>query len=178
MQDAITWKQITGFPDYEVSNTGLVRRSTPTHYSKSPRLISPSVNQSGYKLAWLYLSGKKYMRQVHRLVLQEFYGPSDLDVNHKDGNKQNNNLANLEYVTKSQNCLHREHELGKKMPHHKGEDSPVAKLTEADVHAIRSMRSSGSTYRHISVQFGISVAQAHRITHGVRWGHVSPTGHE
>ena len=45
---------------------------------------------------------------VSRFIMQCFYGLSDLEVNHKNGNTDDNRIQNLEYVTRRQNCLHRE----------------------------------------------------------------------
>ena len=51
---------------------------------------------------------------VHRLVAEQFLGTDDLtlDVNHKDGNRQNNNVSNLEWCTRSENLIHSFNELG------------------------------------------------------------------
>lgn len=49
-------------------------------------------------------NGKKYL--IHRLVAETYFGLSDLQVNHIDGNKLNNNLKNLEYVTRKENIRH------------------------------------------------------------------------
>jgi len=50
----------------------------------------------------LYKEGKLIRKTVHSLVMENFY-----EINHKDGNKRNNSIDNLEYVTKSENILHR-----------------------------------------------------------------------
>ena len=55
------------------------------------------------KTGYLRLSVKGKDMYVHRLVMLAFYGKSDLTVDHIDGNKENNNLNNLEYVTQAEN---------------------------------------------------------------------------
>lgn len=94
------WTQIDGFPDYSVSNTGRVwsfKRGGPGQELRQALV-------KGY--CKVTLSGKS-QRYVHRLVLGAFVGPSKLEVNHKDMNPLNNKLENLEYVTRSQNELHK-----------------------------------------------------------------------
>ena len=55
------------------------------------------------KTGYLRVSVKGKDMYVHRLVMLAFYGKSDLTVDHIDGNKENNNLNNLEYVTQAEN---------------------------------------------------------------------------
>lgn len=53
-------------------------------------------------------ASSKYTRYlVHRLVMSAFFWESNLEVNHKDGNKLNNHISNLEYCTRSENHLHK-----------------------------------------------------------------------
>jgi hypothetical protein len=66
-------------------------------------------NSKGYLTVSLY-DGSSPKRPksflVHRLIAEAFLGPSDLQINHKDGNKQNNRIENLEWVTVQQNVDH------------------------------------------------------------------------
>lgn len=75
--------------------------------------IKPEVTKHGYLLAIYYdaLAGKARKVLWHRAVLSAHTGASDLQCNHKDGDKSNNALSNLEWVTQSANMLHAE-ELG------------------------------------------------------------------
>lgn len=66
---------------------------------KSHRYLKPSLNASGYLK--LKINGKNI--PLHRIVAETFLGKSDLTVDHLDMNKMNNNLSNLEYVTRSEN---------------------------------------------------------------------------
>ena len=63
------------------------------------RLIKGTLRNNGY----LQLTIKNKTIKVHRLVIEAFKGKSDLTVDHIDGNVQNNNLSNLEYVTQAEN---------------------------------------------------------------------------
>ncbi|MBQ0074617.1 MAG: HNH endonuclease [Prevotella sp.] len=111
------WKTVEDFPDYEASNTGCIRSKTrrirqnkgDTIYERTMKgkIIKPSLSKTGYCLVWLRKDNKKsYAVTVHRIVAKAFLGYSELDVNHKDGNKMNNSITNLEYVTRSENIKH------------------------------------------------------------------------
>lgn len=90
-------KKIT---DYDVSNLGRIRR-----YYKNGKVkyLKPFKNHGGY---WMVdLAGKTVV--VHRLVAETFLERREgLQVNHKDGNKNNNGLLNLEWCTQSKNMQH------------------------------------------------------------------------
>lgn len=62
----------------------------------------------GYDRVSLSIAGRKTRRPVHRIVLEAFIGPcpSGYEVNHKDGNKKNNHIDNLEYVSRQDNVKH------------------------------------------------------------------------
>lgn len=89
---------------YEVSNYGHVRTN-----NQRPGLLTLTKQPKGYRYAMVTLSnGKLKNCRVHRLVAQMFLpNPEGLpEVNHKDGNKDNNHVDNLEWVTRSANVRH------------------------------------------------------------------------
>lgn len=97
------WLPIIGYDNYEVSNKGQVRNS------KTLRVLKQSIQNSGYCIVSLSKKGKSKTYSVHRLVMEAFEPRPDAnlyDVNHKDWNKMNNNLDNLEYTTRRDNILH------------------------------------------------------------------------
>lgn len=104
------WRAIPGFPDYCVSSLGRVRRETTTLRAKGGRILREGVHPvTGYRGVTLFpVEGGQRSRLVHSLVMEAFVGPRPpkWETNHKDGNKANNRLANLEYVTKSDNTKH------------------------------------------------------------------------
>lgn len=110
----IIWKQISGYEGcYEVSNNGSVRGiDRIVHRNTSPRFvrgveIKPRITNSGYCQVILRKNGKQKPFYVHRLVAEAFLGKHDhLEVNHIDEDKTNNNLSNLEWVTRSENLRH------------------------------------------------------------------------
>lgn len=96
------WKPIKGL-HYEVSSLGNIRNSENKNI-----LTNFDKNRTGYLRVYLYSEGKKKRYFLHRLVAETFIpNPENKpQVNHKDGNKQNNELSNLEWVTCSENGLH------------------------------------------------------------------------
>lgn len=68
-------------------------------------------NTRWYLIVWLYKNKKLFSPKVHRLVLLTYQWESTLTVNHKDGNKKNNHISNLEYCTSKENTRHAYHVL-------------------------------------------------------------------
>lgn len=112
------WKPLKEFEDYQISNLGNVKSLSRTilRNGKYPFLskeliLSPRIGNSGYKQLCLTKEGKVYTRRVHQLVAITFlnYIPCKykLVVNHKDFNKLNNNIDNLEIVTCRENSYHK-----------------------------------------------------------------------
>lgn len=103
------WKDVTNFGGrYQVSNLGRVRNIERAHLPNGG-ILMPDVNRSGYHLVHLQRLGRERRVGIHRLVAEEFI-PNTAgkpQVNHKDGNKSNNTPDNLEWVTCSENNLHR-----------------------------------------------------------------------
>lgn len=103
-------KAIPGFSDYMVNEEG----EFWSMKSGSPKRMKTFLNERGYKFITLRDRGQKRTRKAHRLVALTFLGPSDLDVNHKNGIKTDNRLSNLEYATRSENMRHAVDVLGRK----------------------------------------------------------------
>lgn len=105
MQEA--WKTI-GKWGYEVSNLGNIRRSIDGINTFAGRYKHPSKSSTGYLITGLFKDGKRKNIFVHRAVVESFIGqiPDGMEVNHKDGNKLNNHLDNLEIVTFAENFAH------------------------------------------------------------------------
>jgi mRNA-degrading endonuclease HigB of HigAB toxin-antitoxin module len=110
------WKDAKGFEGYyEVSNLGRVKRKKGKTIYKDGRvayfsqtILKQSVNKKGYKTVYLSVNSKKYTKTVHRLVAETFIkNPlNKKTVNHKDLNKENNTVENLEWLTNKENMQH------------------------------------------------------------------------
>lgn len=91
------WKKINGYYNYEVSNYGRIK-------SKN-KILKPQLKGNGYLQVSLCANGKCKTFILHRLVAKTFIpNPNNYkEVNHKDENKYNNNVSNLEWCTRSYN---------------------------------------------------------------------------
>lgn len=152
---AETWKDIPGYEGYyQVSDLGNVRsvdRTINKPLKKMPKA-------KGYLCVNLYKNTQMNQYLVHRLVLLAFVGSSPLICNHIDGDKTNNHLSNLEYVTYQENTNHAI-AIGL-MP---------AKLTATDATAIRELHSQGKTIKWLSKTFGIDMKHVRDIINRVWW---------
>ena len=102
------WKPIPGYEGlYDVSDQGRVR----SHY-RGGRILQMTKTRNGYPSVSLHKAGRQTTKAVHRLVAEVFLGPSELHVNHKDGDKTNNRARNLEWCTHAENMTHRIEILG------------------------------------------------------------------
>ncbi len=101
MQQVESWQPIIDFPSYDVSNFGKVRSRV-----RKNGCLKLSRTSGNYLKVTLYPGGKTHL--VHRLVAQAFISNSHglTDVNHKDGNKSNNRVENLEWMSHSANRIH------------------------------------------------------------------------
>ena len=97
----MNWKQIPGYDNYEVSDTGLVRSLK----SGKERILSPGKLRNGYLMVTLHKDGKRKGMQVHRLVAEAFIpNPLGLEtVNHKNEDKSDNEASNLEWLSLTDN---------------------------------------------------------------------------
>ncbi len=117
----IIWKSLTGFDGlYEISNYGEIRSLAREFSYYDPRWERITIRKhksaimkqfdsvGGYKFVSLRKNGEYYQRYVHRLVAQTFIdNPENKpEVNHKDRNKHNNSVSNLEWVTAKENSQH------------------------------------------------------------------------
>ena len=96
------WKSISEYPNYEVSDSGEVRNS------KTGRILKQGRHKQGYDLVWLCNSDGTHGKAVHRLVAEAFIPNPECkpQVNHRDGNKSNNCVDNLEWNTEKENTMH------------------------------------------------------------------------
>jgi len=93
------WKPIPEWEQYLASSHGRI-------YSlKTSKLLKLPLNRFGYSTCSLCDKDRRKTFRVHRLIILAFVGPSDLSVDHLDGNKTNNHVDNLEYVTLVENSM-------------------------------------------------------------------------
>lgn len=103
--------------------------------------LKPYRQSKGYLRIDVYFGGEKKATRVHRMVAEVFLpNPEGLsEINHKDGDKTNNKVDNLEWTTGSENMKHRSHTLGINI----GDNAPNTKLTTEVVKLLRWMKDTG-----------------------------------
>lgn len=173
-----TWRPVYGFDDlYEVSDRGHVRRVGRAHRigagrgggARIGREIAPQKHQGGYLAVQMWRHGKMHRQLLHRVVAAAFLGPcpEGKEVNHRDGVKANNQLSNLEYVSRSENMVHA---YAKRLRHPSpvhGERHHNATLTDSQVVKLRSLYVPGRFgAQRLAALFGIATSTALRIATG------------
>lgn len=107
------WRNVVGYEGYyQVSNKGRVKslkRIDPNNHLVKERILTPNKDKYGYDYVGLSKYGKTKSYKSHRLVAKAFiYNPNNHPViNHKDFNKDNNCVDNLEWCTVAYNNTHR-----------------------------------------------------------------------
>lgn len=98
----IEWRDVVGFSNYEVSNNGEVRGK------RFGIVRKPVDNGCGYYVISLWSGNTQKRKKVHRLVAEAFLERANemLVVNHKNGNKHDNRVENLEWITQKENLRH------------------------------------------------------------------------
>lgn len=151
------WTDIPGYEGlYRVSNYGHVMSC-----HGSGRLLKPIPKNNGYLCVNLYQNQVMKQNLVHRLVMLAFVGPSELQVNHRDGDKTNNNLANLEYVTPQQNLIHAVRT--RLIP---------TKLSVSDVQAIKQRHAQKESVQALARRFDVDPKSIRDIVNRIWWKHV------
>lgn len=161
------WKKINEF--LEVSTLGKIKSHR--------KLIKGEICKNGYIRIHVSDKGKQYKFLVHRLVAEAFIENecNKPCVNHKDGDKSNNEVSNLEWCTYSENETHSYKVLNKQSP--KGEARPNHKLTNTDVLEIRQIyvrgkHNSPNTYE-LARRYKVSPKTIQNVINNKIWKHVS-----
>lgn len=158
------FKDVRGYEGfYEISNLGSVRS---TSY-KGTRILKPSKTKSGYLNVLLCVNQVKIHKLVHRLVAEAFLeNRNNLEqVNHINGNKEDNSAENLEWCTPAHNNQHAyNNNLLSRY-----EDRPEAKLTKEKVLQIPDLIRQGATTDDLKNIFNVSRRCIDNIFEGKNW---------
>ena len=160
-----TWKDIKGYQGhYQVSNLGNIRS-----IKFDIKIIKQTKNTKGYLYVGLSKNGKVKRCSVHRLVAQIWIKniKKRETVNHKDCNKTNNCISNLEWNSYSENELH-SYRNGKIST--KGEKIWISKLNESLIRKIRAL--NDLTQKQIANKFKVDQSLISRILSNKIWKHV------
>lgn len=169
-------KDVPGYEGvYAASQDGDVYRLRTYGSRPKPilRMVAKRIKK-GYAVAHLCLGGERKDAAIHRCVWQAFNGPipDGLEINHKNGVRNDNRLVNLELVTKSGNARHKFEVLGAQSnfrPQH-GSTNGSAKLSPDDIRQIRQMYATGDfRQKDLAGRFGVSQPMIGKIVRGDNW---------
>lgn len=172
------WKDVVGYEGvYQVSSYGRVKRIGAAPGAQVGRILKLQFNPSNggmqVRLCW---HSKHTTEKVHRLVAEAFLDkptPEHNEVNHKNGNRKDNRVENLEWVTRSENIRHSYDVLGRKRSDLRGEQIGNSKLTRKEVKQIRALYSTGEwTQEELAEKFGVSQVLISKIVRGELWSHI------
>lgn len=161
------WVEILGGA-YAVSSLGRVeRRLANGRNAKCGRILRQTKTPYGYLVVNLSVEGKARTVHIHKLVADAFLGkrPVGFHINHKDGNKCNNDAHNLEYVTPKANVRHA---IGLGL-HPRGERHGMAKLDKEQVKEIRALRRRGLGYSELADIYSVCPHHIGKIVRGELW---------
>lgn len=161
--DLTSWHVIPGASNYEFNGIGEVRNK------RTGKPIKHVYNKKGYAYAYVpHDNGKKHLRLIHRLLLEQFVGPPQEgeQSRHLNGDPSDNRLSNIRWGTPKQNAddkrRHRTMCVGSKIG--------TAKLN-AD--AVRYIRSSGLSSKYLASLYGVHQVTINAARRGLYWSHVS-----
>jgi hypothetical protein len=144
------WKDIQETDNfYQVSNLGRFKRKEKLSIDKngkvkllSEKILNLGKYSNGYLQFSVKIDNKRITAISHRLVAKYFIENTDVNkiqVNHKNGIKNDNRIENLEWVTISENIIHSYKELNRKCREMKGENNTNCKITKEIALTIREL---------------------------------------
>ena len=170
--DWIVYKDGRVFRPAHISKTKRIKNGKSQEFVslQSEKEIKPWV-QRGYKIVSAKQGDKRPKVFLHRLIAMAFvdgYSP-ELSVNHINGNKLDNSLENLEWVTLAENT---KHQWRTGLVNLRGENQPTHKLTQRQVIHIRKALKLGVPSNSLSIIAGVDSSTIHLIKQGKRWAHI------
>lgn len=173
-------KPIPNFPDYYISDTGMVLSKMRRAYQEKPKEYRKLATWlcAGYRAIRLQRNKKAYKRFIHRLLLETFVGksPKGCQCRHLDGNSLNNDLNNLRWGTRSENqrdCIVHHTD-------HRGEKHGMSRLTNQQVLEIYKLAKksnkkirkidNGGDYKKIGKMFKVAPSTIGHIARRSTWG--------
>lgn len=148
------YANIKGYENlYQISNYGTIKsvdkvvKNNNGYRTIKGRILTPQIDKKGYYRIGLTKNHKQKFYLVHRLVAETFIPNvyNEPIINHKNGNKLDNHISNLEWCTQQYNIQHA-YNTGLKIgvsAEHKGKYNPNVKLNEQDVLNIRNDKNNG-----------------------------------
>lgn len=173
------WVQIARFPRYEITADGSVRNRD------TGRVMAIVTVKGYYKVGLCDGVTRQKLVSVHRLIWEAFAHPipDGMCINHIDGDKKNNALANLEVVTAQENTAHAkraglvlrgDNHPARRRPETRprGEKCYQSKLTEYAVLDIRHRAKSGASFAELGREYGVDPVSISYAVNRKTWRHI------
>lgn len=134
------WRNFPRAAEYQVSSCGQVK--------KLGKIKKLTKHRNGYLVTGISIGKRRYTYCVHRLVAETFMMPQPpgTEINHKDGNKANNSVSNLEWVTRKENIRH---------AFSTGLNKVKKKLTEREIDSALRLLECGESQGAVAARFGV-----------------------
>lgn len=169
-EDDVYWAVQTG--ELTIDAQGRVWRTSARRGGRPiPCTPRRAENDTGeYLQVRVMRNGIRYHALAHRLVWRHYRGPipAGLTVNHKNGVKSDNRLANLELATHSEQQVHARQVLRRGRLDQWGLRNAMVKLTSEQVEQIKDRRAKGESLKSIAQDFPVVMQHISRITRGDR----------
>ena len=167
------WKEIPGYPDYEVSDKGNVRswkNLSPTTPGEKPRFIAQCISMHGYQKVRIFRNKISETVYIYKLVLLAFVGPCPpgMEACHNDGTRTNNSPSNLRWDTRKNNLNDRNRHGTNIL----GTRNGRAKLDDNKVKIIRELYRLGHSQLTIATLYEVSQVVISSVTLRKSWKHV------
>jgi len=158
-------KTINNFENYTITENGVIINEKTKHNK------SWYIGSTGYYMVTLSKNNKQNPKRVHRLIAEMFI-PNPYNkphVNHKDGDKLNNNIKNLEWCTHLENM---QHAFRTGLANNTGVNNGMAKLNPTRVKSIKHSLMKGESQQKIADRHGVSRSCILKIHLGKTWKHI------
>lgn len=170
------WKEIQGFEnEYLISNYGRIKSKTRVYHCGTNHSVQKTIEEhilhvffrkDKYVGVTLKKNGKSFSREIHRLVAEAFIPNQEKkeQINHKDGDKHNNKVDNLEWITRSENALHSYFKLGN--------IKYKRNFSEQEIKEIKGLYLQGQSKNQLAKQYFCSRTTIKRIIENKSYQHV------
>tara|TARA_R110000787_G_scaffold119104_5_gene230026 strand:+ start:252 stop:740 length:489 start_codon:yes stop_codon:yes gene_type:complete len=160
------WKTSTIIPDYEVSDTGVIRLLVDKTNKRAGYILKGIKKKSGHLALKCLVDGEFIRTYAHTVVLTAFKGPrpEGMQCAHYDGNPKNNHIDNLRWATYAENAADKIRH-GNHLNGHR-------KFKADEVLEMRAMHERGETYADIKAMFKISGTNLSVIINRKTWRHI------
>jgi hypothetical protein len=165
------WKDVKGYEGiYQVSNFGNVK-SLGNEFTRKERFLKLSPQSKGYLTVVLQKNATRKMILVHRIVAEYFLSNplNKSQINHINGDKTDNKVENLEWVSHRENL---DHAIKNNLTL-KGEKNRNSKLKDVDIIKIHSLLQKGTTTKELSESYNVSYSTIDGIRTNRYWKHLN-----